>query len=597
MSWLSSIGVAIITGLIGMVVSGFLATLAVDWYRISSFEGGSGYFVVGLALVGLIAGAVIGIIASRLVGAGADPRFLKALGAGVGTVGLLGLAIGGGARLLADIPPTIDGQPLLLAVELQWPASDSTDPASYPGFGFTRLGTAAGRVVRASETGPLFVDLARREAGRWIVPGVTSIFTSRGTRILDVGIGDSLLGGFIINLPGSPGPKQREWSEWYPHAKPGAPPLPDGFRYRFRVILVSEPTRVDRIGPFTIETIAAYFYQVSGSRRLAAMSSFRIRHRDTPIPQLDQVGAVSVVTAAAPALLVRTASDSESDRCLLVTEVGDRVDIRDLTTCAASITAHPLSADSARIAAARSLDLVPGWIDRDTFRTPGLYELSQGVFDTRTLTFQEVTAPEDPHRINGLPPASLSPDERSYAWFSHQGDEDHPVLGVTDWRSDTTSVVPIDRARMRFNDYHEIGPAWVDHHFAWVRGPDGIDRLTARDRFTPLPYRGELTIGKPGEYASYTLRPGGKALRQAMIDVLVADLGAERMPDELDGFNLVVKLEGKLIKASLVTSGDDFLSIGMDYGSTDPDLLRKVATALDAAIATGKYDALFQADR
>ena len=67
MSWLASFGVAIATGLLGMVVSGVVANLAVEWYRVSSFEGGSGYFVVGLALVWLIAGAVIGLGVARLL--------------------------------------------------------------------------------------------------------------------------------------------------------------------------------------------------------------------------------------------------------------------------------------------------------------------------------------------------------------------------------------------------------------------------------------------------------------------------------------------------------------------------------------------------
>ncbi|MDX2059848.1 MAG: hypothetical protein SFV24_18710, partial [Gemmatimonadales bacterium] len=134
-----------------------------------------------------------------------------------------------------------------------------------------------------------------------------------------------------------------------------------------------------------------------------------------------------------------------------------------------------------------------------------------------------------------------------------------------------------------------------DHHFTWVRGSDGIDRLTPRDRFTPLPYRGELTVGKPGDYAAYTLRPGGKALRQAMMDVLVTELGAERMPDELDGYQLVVRLDGKLIKAAVIETGS-YLSIGMDYGSTDPALMTRVAAALDAAVATGRYDSLFVPD-
>jgi glutathione synthase/RimK-type ligase-like ATP-grasp enzyme len=77
-----------------------------------------------------------------------------------------------------------------------------------------------------------------------------------------------------------------------------------------------------------------------------------------------------VVTGPTPTLLVQTDTDTAPDRCFLVTEAAENVVVTDLTTCAASITAHPLTADPERIAAARALDLVPGWIDFDTFRVP-----------------------------------------------------------------------------------------------------------------------------------------------------------------------------------------------------------------------------------
>jgi len=50
------------------------------------------------------------------------------------------------------------------------------------------------------------------------------------------------------------------------------------------------------------------------------------------------------------------------------------------------------------------------------------------------------------------------------------------------------------------------------------------------------------------------------------------------------------------VKASIVTSGD-YLSVSMDYGSTDLLLMRRVAAALDCVVATGRLDPLFRADR
>jgi hypothetical protein len=50
-----------------MLAAGYVANLAAGWYRVSSFEGASGYFVVGLALLGLPGGMIVGIVTARMV--------------------------------------------------------------------------------------------------------------------------------------------------------------------------------------------------------------------------------------------------------------------------------------------------------------------------------------------------------------------------------------------------------------------------------------------------------------------------------------------------------------------------------------------------
>src|SRR5689334_15203033 len=112
MSWPSSFGVAVLTAIVGLIASALVASLAASWYRVPSFEAQSAAFVASLAILGLVLGFVIGLIASRVVGASANPGFLKALGASQGV--LLGLiaVVGLAARLLADVPPTIDGEQL-----------------------------------------------------------------------------------------------------------------------------------------------------------------------------------------------------------------------------------------------------------------------------------------------------------------------------------------------------------------------------------------------------------------------------------------------------------------------------------------------------
>ena len=82
MGWLLSLVVACLSGALGMVAAGLLADRAVSWYRISSFEGGSGFFVVGMALLGLAGGFVVGLVVARVVAAYPRPGIRQGARAG-----------------------------------------------------------------------------------------------------------------------------------------------------------------------------------------------------------------------------------------------------------------------------------------------------------------------------------------------------------------------------------------------------------------------------------------------------------------------------------------------------------------------------------
>ena len=108
MSWLASFLVALLTAAVGLVLGGFIASHAVSWYRISSFEGGSGYFVVGMALLGFVAALVIGLVASRIVAASAHPGVWRAIGWSQLTVVGIAAIIAGIARFSADVAPKLE---------------------------------------------------------------------------------------------------------------------------------------------------------------------------------------------------------------------------------------------------------------------------------------------------------------------------------------------------------------------------------------------------------------------------------------------------------------------------------------------------------
>ncbi len=262
-----------------------------------------------------------------------------------------------------------------------------------------------------------------------------------------------------------------------------------------------------------------------------------------------------------------------------------------ISGCGAPVTVHMLTSDQAHFTAARTHDHLTGWVDRVSFARPGLFQLDAAIVDTRNLTTKSFLFPESVRPDTGVPPVDLSPDEQSFAWLV-QGADEEPRLGVTNWRTGESYVLPINRARMRFNTASSLDPRWVRHHFQWTRGPSGTDILTERPDFVVLPYRGDLTLGKPGEAQGYTLRPGGDALRAAVVDLLVRDVGGERLPDEPDGFQQRVRVNGRTLNVSVFGS---YVAVAMDAPEGDPQSMSAIAAKLDAALASGKYDALFVA--
>jgi hypothetical protein len=62
----ASLLTAILGALLGLVGSGLVALGCVRWYAVTSFEGASGYFVVGIALAGAVIGCLIGAITATV---------------------------------------------------------------------------------------------------------------------------------------------------------------------------------------------------------------------------------------------------------------------------------------------------------------------------------------------------------------------------------------------------------------------------------------------------------------------------------------------------------------------------------------------------
>lgn len=229
MSWLNSFFIGILTAAIAGTAGGFVAAECVNWYRISSREGASGYFVIAIVLLSAFVGFFAGLIISRYVGG-----FFAGLGAASGSI--LGLAgvIAWIAWGLADIPPTINRHELNLVIEARLPKGAEKPPVlegkQYVWFeSGPRFGPA-----RESKAGVLDTANARFQDGRWVVPGSVHIFTTRDSRSLAVALDDKSASGFELHFPRHPGPKYKQWSPWLPDAE--IPKWPDSqMSYRFRI--------------------------------------------------------------------------------------------------------------------------------------------------------------------------------------------------------------------------------------------------------------------------------------------------------------------------------------------------------------------------
>jgi hypothetical protein len=605
MNWTTSLLVALLAGLAGMFASGFLAAMAVDWYHIPGREGESGYFVVLLALLGLIAGAAIGIAGSRIMAARAHPAFLRALGISlVATLLPIG-GIGGMARLLADVPPEIDGEALLLVVQIRMPERDTTPPALIPGNGFVRLASipAFSHAVRASDQGPLWKEDAWQQDGRWVVPGAVSIFTSRGKRMLEVSLDGEHTAGFLVPLPGHPGRKDLEWSEWLPRIPPGSPPLPIRYSYRFKALRWVDPVRQQTFGPFTVGTVASSFYaaQAPGRQGMEAVARFQVRFAGRLVTidssadsteHAERMEEVAVIPGPPPALLLRSDPLNGSGSCALVSVRGTVLHQEPLPGCGGVTQGAPLSSDTTTFRTARAESSLRGWVDQERFRRPGLYLIGNSVVDSRTLAVHPFTWDTSAQLIPAVPPLGLSPDERSFVNFIYtEHSEDHPALLVTDFIGQRSYALAIDPARMRFADLYALDPAWLLHHFMWQRAKDGFDRLVEQPHFTPVPYQGRLWL-ESGVRNVYRIENGSAALREALVKFLAREFKGQPVVVDSGAYEFPVTIDGETVNVAW-SSEFKYVAVSMPQDAKDTRIVITIGDRFNALLRTGTYDGLF----
>ncbi|MEO8564063.1 MAG: hypothetical protein ABI601_18425 [bacterium] len=609
MSWPASIFVALLTAVVACVFAGVVALLCVDWYRISSFEGKSGYYVVGIALVGLVAGFVIGLAASRIVAGTLQPSFLKSLGASLLVVLVVAGVIGGTARLMADVPPKIAGEELLLAVEIRWPASQTKSPATDTVAPRLRLRALAGNVARIDKEGPLWMEDAHLVDGRWVVPGAVEVFTSRGGRMLEIDPAPGKPNAFLLPLPAYPGKRQLEWSEWMPRARPGAPPLPDGMTLRFKVLPRSQPVRTQTFGPFEIATVAESFYPdaLMGVHGLATSATFRVTYRGAPVViegrsaadsttrvKYDRADAVALLPGAPDALLVRATSSEEAGPFYLIVAEGDHVRSEYVAPGALRLEAPLVTNDVAKFRQARDHSPPTGTVDAMTYAQPGDFLFEGALLSTQPPAVLHFGVTTDQRLNPNVRPLGISPDRHHVVRVGYDEDHRTDALVVTDPRSGESTYLPIDAVHTRVSQVSALDPEWLQHYYAWTPSASGGLRLEPRASVTPLPWRGALNATSRDGYREYEVGPAGKAMFDAMAAFLTTEMGATRTAEDLTASGFQMHVNGQVVHL-FDNDSEHHVSIYMDF-DTDTRLVATIAERFDAALATGKYDALFTTD-
>jgi hypothetical protein len=605
MSWLASIALALVTAAVGLVLGGYVASLAVGWYRVSSFEGGAGYFVVAFALLGAIVGLLVGLVMTRLVEPSLHLGTWKLLLASQVAMTTIAVVVGGIARLVADVPPTLGRERLLLVVEIRWPASATASPATDTTPRRLRLYSVSGRTARNSRDGALWMEDARRENGHWIVPGAVAVYTSRGDRMLAVEPAPEGAHGFLVPLPAHPKKAQLAWSEWMPRSRDGTP-LADGFAMRFRVLPVSQPVRSQTFGPWEIATVADGFYNyetADGFRALAANARFLVKHLgnrvtidgtseygDTLRVRFDRAESVALLPGAPGALLVRAATDLDVGPVYLLVSKGDHVRVELVSQGLPLSTVPPITNDAARFHRARALRVAPGTIDRVTFAEPGVYYFHDALVDVHPPSVRRYAASDGVSLDPNVRPLGLSPDGSAFARLGFGEDGESRVLVSTNVATETTATLPVDAARTRLGAVDALDPAWLGHYYEWRRDGDGPYELAAREQVTPLPYRGTLVTASD-QYREYHVEPAGKPMFDALVAFLRDEMSATRTPEDEAAIGHRMTVEGQHVYV-IHDESSHHVGIYMDRG-VDSRLVVKIGERFDAALATGRYDGLF----
>jgi hypothetical protein len=237
---LRAIVIALLAAFVGCLLAFFVGDYLTSLAHMSNMEGGRGMFVVFVcAPLGILAGLVIGVIASVLVQRQGPAGFFVAQGWSLLIVcGVAGL-LAGVPYLLSDKPPTIDGKRVELQFELRAPATFKI-PDQPDGYSIRVSLYADNRQNQYA-----FIDWSgiKKDTEHATVPGHVPLLTHSKTRSLLASIGNEPVASQFIELKIPPSPRKEDetWSDWiFATQRADLTPIPEAdrmaLRYRVRPV-------------------------------------------------------------------------------------------------------------------------------------------------------------------------------------------------------------------------------------------------------------------------------------------------------------------------------------------------------------------------
>jgi hypothetical protein len=364
------------------------------------------------------------------------------------------------------------------------------------------------------------------------------------------------------------------------------------------------PDQIEAFGPFELVTHTIRYRTGwnTGQPGTGTIDEYSLRYKGKPLTFVGKSGMfgddtatyermhrIIVASTEPPAFAVNVGDPNNSSFFYLVREVDGAVKPEYLTLARAGPSAGfvDAAADDTSTTEEQARRRIKGGEPRFLLLAQDL------VLDLDSLKSYPIKELDDFHANHFRTVLATAPDRHSFARFGFTNTpESKPAFAVFDFIDGTSYLVPIDRARMRYNEWAEIDSAWTYHHFEWTRVDGQHDRLVERAGFVPLPHRGRRsTQGSDSTYREYNVMHVQREMFDTLGAFLERQLGATRTElKEYDDHRSATYQVGDRVVHTL--GREDEVGLWMDRGA-DTAFVWEIGDRFDRVLATGVHDALF----